>query len=351
MEFDWQSFFSTHNVTLPSYKLEQINNQTVTLTDSVMSILPNYSLISVDGEDRNQFLQGQTSVNMPLLRPQQHKLGVACTPKGRMYSQFLILNDGERYLLRMRTSLVNHTLTVLQKYAVFFKAALRSTTDYLCLGLSGAESKDFLQRLWPNITIPESGENIQIETLGYLVALTLHPITSQRYELWLEKSKLPELWPQLVHYFTPTAPSHWELLNILAVTPEFHSQSIEAFLPQQLNQPSLGAVSFKKGCYTGQEIITRMQTLSEQKSLCYPLSYQGEASIEIGSKIYDQQGKAVGEVVQWSPLRNPTTLAILAIVRIASVETGRLYLDTEQKHPLKIHPLPYTVDQKAELQQ
>ena len=58
--------------------------------------------------------------------------------------------------------------------------------------------------------------------------------------------------------------------------------------------------------------------------------------------------------MQWSPLRNPTTLAILAIlaiVRIASVETGRLYLDTEQKHPLKIHPLPYTVDQKAELQQ
>lgn len=39
----------------------------------------------------------------------------------------------------------------------------------------------------------------------------------------------------------------------------------ESYIPQMLSLDILGAISFKKGCYTGQEIVARMQYLGKDK--------------------------------------------------------------------------------------
>jgi len=54
--------------------------------------------------------------------------------------------------------------------------------------------------------------------------------------------------------------------DILSTIPAIYPETSEKFLPHDLNLPLLGAVSFDKGCYTGQEIIARMQYLGKSKN-------------------------------------------------------------------------------------
>jgi folate-binding protein YgfZ len=49
------------------------------------------------------------------------------------------------------------------------------------------------------------------------------------------------------------------LFDIQAGVPRIHPETSGAFLPHDINLDQLGAISFEKGCYTGQEIIARMQ--------------------------------------------------------------------------------------------
>lgn len=55
----------------------------------------------------------------------------------------------------------------------------------------------------------------------------------------------------------PALDAEWRLENIRAGLPQVYPATHEAFVAQMLNLDLLGAISFEKGCYTGQEIIAR----------------------------------------------------------------------------------------------
>ena len=61
-----------------------------------------------------------------------------------------------------------------------------------------------------------------------------------------------------------------------------------------LNLDLLGAVSFDKGCYTGQEIVARTQNLGSSKRRL--MRYRSDATLASGNKLSDGD-KDVGEVI------------------------------------------------------
>lgn len=80
-------------------------------------------------------------------------------------------------------------------------------------------------------------------------------------------------------------------------TPWILPETSEQFIPQALKLDEIGAVSFTKGCYTGQEIVVRTHYLGEVKrqlnlALCEP-----SASVEPNSSIIDENGEKVGSVL------------------------------------------------------
>jgi tRNA-modifying protein YgfZ len=50
---------------------------------------------------------------------------------------------------------------------------------------------------------------------------------------------------------------------------EVRGESVEEFIPQMFNYEHIDAISFKKGCYTGQEVVARMQYLGKLKKHLY----------------------------------------------------------------------------------
>ncbi|MGH8271313.1 MAG: YgfZ/GcvT domain-containing protein, partial [Gammaproteobacteria bacterium] len=59
--------------------------------------------------------------------------------------------------------------------------------------------------------------------------------------------------------------TNWRQARLMAGEAEIHAQTRGRFLPQMIGLVELGAVSFRKGCYPGQEVIARAQNLGRVK--------------------------------------------------------------------------------------
>jgi folate-binding protein YgfZ len=81
------------------------------------------------------------------------------------------------------------------------------------------------------------------------------------------------------------------LKQIINGIPEVWLETTEQFLPHYLNLPALGAVSFTKGCYCGQEIVARMEYKANIKQylkhVTIPISHKnkGEFNLSPGTEI------------------------------------------------------------------
>jgi tRNA-modifying protein YgfZ len=69
----------------------------------------------------------------------------------------------------------------------------------------------------------------------------------------------------------PQAEQAWRLADIRAGLPQIYAATSETFVAQMLNLDLLDAISFTKGCYTGQEIIARTQHLGRIKRRLFRL--------------------------------------------------------------------------------
>jgi len=120
----------------------------------------------------------------------------------------------------------------------------------------------------------------------------------------------------------------WRLENLRAGIPEILSAQSGLFTPHMLNLDLLGAVSVDKGCYPGQEVVSRTHFRGATKRRC--LRFESASPVSPGDKVSDGE-RDVGEVL------NAIGTDLLAVV---PVETAREALSTGDI-PLLHLPLPY----------
>ncbi|MDP0587834.1 MAG: hypothetical protein QS748_00930 [Candidatus Endonucleobacter bathymodioli] len=309
-----------------------------------MCVLTSQAIIEAEGPDTMRFLQGQLTCNMEKLNPMEHMLGAACTPNGKMYSSFLILNTGNQYLLSMHQGVTESFISNLDKYSVFFKSKLiPSTQNFICLGLTGNNTKSHLTDIWRHI--PSTGGAVSIEK-AYLLKT---PHLNGSYELWLPEKHLSLFWEKLTATFTPETESLWRKKHIEAVYPQVQPSYIDKYTPQHLNLPSLSSVSFRKGCYTGQEIIARMQNLGTQKSRTFHIHIATNKSILPRAKLINANGKTIGEILEAVSVTEDKYDA-LAVIKIESAENNNVFLADSNDYKITIATTPYLIDTKSELQ-
>ncbi len=117
--------------------------------------------------------------------------------------------------------------------------------------------------------------------------------------------------------------------RIQAGIPTVYAASSGLFLPHDLNLPQLGAVSFDKGCYTGQEIIARMQYLGKPKQQLYKAVLSADTVPSPGQILYlaSDPDKEMGAVVDAIVIDDKIQL-------LASLKTELVAEQTEVKTQL-----------------
>ncbi len=303
--------------------------------------LTHESLLAVRGVDATKFLQGQLTCNLNYLDQATSSLGARCTPKGRMISSFRIIQESDGLLLAMSGDLIEAQLADLKKYAVFSKSTLTDeSAEWVRFGLSQGDGA----LLSLGLALPQTADSVARE--GRLIALRL---ADGRAELWAPHSEAASLESRLAAQLPLAALDAWLLAQVRAGIGQVFGATRELFIPQMINLQALGGVSFKKGCYTGQEIVARMQYLGKLKRRLYRLALgEGEApipGIELFSPVHQS---SVGEVVLAAPAADGCEL--LAVLQEDAANDGRIHLGAADGPALSLLSLPYTLDADREIQ-
>ena len=303
--------------------------------------LSHEGVLAVIGNDASKFLQGQLTCNLNYLSETRSSLGARCTQKGRMQSSFRIVLEPEGCLLAMARELVEPQLADLKKYAVFSKSKLTDdSANWVRFGLSQADAA--LQSL--GITLP--AETDSVARANGLIAIR---VTEGRAELWARAEQGESLKQHLSAHLTEADLNQWLLGQVRAGIGQVMAQTRELFIPQMINLQAVGGVSFKKGCYTGQEIVARMQYLGKLKRHLYRLSLQGTELPEPGTPLFaPTHSSAVGEVV--IAARSEQGIELLAVLQAEAAQAGDIHVTSLQGPSLTLLDLPYQLDRDKEIQ-
>ncbi|TWH64347.1 hypothetical protein LX59_02550 [Azomonas agilis] len=298
--------------------------------------LDHEGIVAVQGSDAERFLQGQLTCNLKYLAADRSSLGARCTAKGRMQSSFRILTEADQYLLAMDRALVEPQLADLKKYAQFSKSSVQEATGaWVRFGLFDADA--VLQALGLELPL---GTDYVARHQG-LVAIRL---SEGRAELWVKTEEAAPLQATLSAQLPEAPLNTWLLHQVRAGIGQVFKETWELFLPQMINLQSLGGVSFKKGCYTGQEIVARTQHLGKIKRRMYRLvSASAPESLPApGTALYSpaHAGGAAGEVVLAA--QADSGLELLAVLQEDVAADGRIGLGHQEGLALTLADLPYT---------
>lgn len=303
--------------------------------------LSHEGVLAVRGPDASKFLQGQVTCNLNYLSDSNASLGARCTPKGRMLSSFRIVSEGDGYLLAMASELLEPQLADLKKYAVFSKSTLSDeSAEWLRLGLSNAD--DVLADL--GLMLPADADGVA--RADNLLAIRL---ADGRVELWLRQAVSAEILQQVQAKLPEKPLNDWLLAQVRAGIGQVLGPTRELFIPQMINLQAVGGVSFKKGCYTGQEIVARMQYLGKLKRRLQRLSLAGGELPAVATELFSPvHGSSVGEVVLAAG--GDDGIELLAVLQEDAVNDGRIHLGSDSGPALHLLDLPYTLNSDREIQ-
>ncbi|VVN22069.1 tRNA-modifying protein YgfZ [Pseudomonas fluorescens] len=303
--------------------------------------LSHEGVLAVRGADAGKFLQGQLTCNLNYLSDTQASLGARCTQKGRMQSSFRILLQGDGVLMAMATELLEPQLADLKKYAVFSKSKLTDeSAAWVRFGVDQGDAA--LKSL--GLELPADTDSVARH--DGLIAIRVSP---HRAELWVAADQADVIKGQLSALLAEGDLNQWLLGQIRAGIGQVMPPTRELFIPQMLNLQAVGGVSFKKGCYTGQEIVARMQYLGKLKRRLYRLSLDASELPEPGTPLFSPtHGSSIGEVV--IAARGEQRIELLAVLQAEAAEGGNVHLGTLEGPALHLLDLPYELDRDREIQ-
>ncbi|MGZ0718138.1 CAF17-like 4Fe-4S cluster assembly/insertion protein YgfZ [Pseudomonas palleroniana] len=303
--------------------------------------LAHEGVLAVRGADAAKFLQGQLTCNLNYLSDTQASLGARCTQKGRMQSSFRILLQGDGVLLAMATELLEPQLADLKKYAVFSKSKLTDeSAAWARFGLADAD------QALASLGLQLPGATDSVARTDSLIAIRVSP---GRAELWAPAEQAEALHAQLNAHLKEAGLNEWLLGQVRAGIGQVMPQTRELFIPQMLNLQAVGGVSFKKGCYTGQEIVARMQYLGKLKRRLYRLSLNVAELPEPGTPLFSpSHNSSIGEVV--IAAKADSSVELLAVLQAEAADSGDMHLGTLEGPGLHLLDLPYPLDRDKEIQ-
>lgn len=285
--------------------------------------LLNIGLIKFSGDDSLNFLQGQLSNDLNELhsssKNQWHYSGY-CNQKGRLIALLKVWFEGDDIFVLMSKDLIESTAERLRKYVMRSKVVIEVFETAECFGISSIE---ILQAVLEDIVDTDLLDKINTSPNAVLGFKGLSVLKIANRYLLVDKTASAEI----ADVNKTMSQTDWLSEEINQGLPDVNLDSSELFIPQMLNLDLLGGINFKKGCYTGQEIVARMHYLGKLKQRMFVCELiEGDAvALQTGGSIYSDAdlSKSVGTVV--SSITNSDKL--LAVLRLSEMKNS-LYADS-----------------------
>ena len=338
---EWHQFLqSNSNAIIEDSKVANFGDPSAelnaTTNGTVICDLSHLGLLELDGVDASTFLQGQVTNDIKQLTGNNAHYTGYCNPKGRMLALFLAFSHHGHLHLQMPKELVESIAKRLRMYVMRSKVVITDVSGSIIkLGLSGSNAAELLATIFPDI--PNQDFELANSEKGALIKL---PGAAPRYEIFTNPDEAQIIWNALKLHAKPVGAASWEWLEINAGIPDVTLKTQEEFVPQMLNLDALNAINYKKGCYTGQEIVARTHYLGKVKRRTQLAHLVTTVAPVVGDNIVDASKQAIGKIVRCA-LAIEGGYDVLAETRLENIEAGIYWNEIR----LNIKPLPYLLEE------
>jgi len=346
MNNDWKTFLETSGAHFDDGHICDFGNPRrelmVTTTGSIFSPLTHYGIIRVDGDDAQKFLQGQLTNDIEQVIDNASQLSGLCNPQGRLLALFRIFKQNDAYHLVMPSELIDDILKRLKMFVLMSKVTLEDVSSELStIGLSGPQCEQQLSDAIGDIP-NQTDAAVQLDGITVIRVIGQHP----RFEFFGDQDALNKMWMKLNVHATPVGSNAWEYLDILAGMPVVYKITSGSFIPQMLNLQAVNGLSFKKGCYTGQEIIARLQYRGKLKRHMHLVTIETDTTPEPGANLYtslETRNEAVGNIV-CAQINAEGNCNALAVVINEFAQDGSTFLESVDGPVLTFLAQPYETE-------
>ncbi len=313
---------------------------------AILVDLSHYGLLRFSGEDALTFLQSQVSCDVREVTASKAQYGSYCTPKGRVLANFTFWQNDDEWLMQLPASLCP---AIRQRLTMFVLRAKLKIDDcsnqWIKFGVAGSKACGQVE----DAVEIALGECVPLDVKHTAQASIICHATD-RFEIVAAPDMAQRLWKKLSINAQPVDAACWSWLEIQSGIPVITAATQEQFLPQMINLDLIGAVSFNKGCYPGQEVVARTQYLGRLKRRMYLAKIDTSEPVSIGDDLYSAatQDQSCGKIVNAAP--SPESgYDVLAVIQKNCVETGDIKWKNPHGLTVQIGTLPYVLEKPLEI--
>ena len=259
--------------------------------------------MSLEGERRSETLTGLITNDVAALVPGSGLYAAALTPRGKIIADVRVFARATDLLIDVPARAAAGWLAMVRKY-VNPRTTLYvdRTTTLGDLAVVGPRARDVVARL----------VGLEADTLLFLspyshlaagraeteVLVARVPDAGvEGYELFVPEARRSSLWQQAIELgAVPGGLEAWEVARVEAGRPEWGLDIDESTIPQEANLDALHAISYTKGCYTGQETVARVHFRGHVNRHLRGLRFDIAQPVARGAQLIDATDKVVGDV-------------------------------------------------------
>ncbi len=334
----WLSFLASRGAQLGAAGVSDFgdaNAELVAARDgTIVADLSLNALLAVTGDDATAFLHGQLTNDVQSLPEGAAQWTGWCSAKGRLLATFLLLKRADGYLLMLPAELAPAIAKRLGMFVLRSKVKIADAGDrFVRIGFAGKTASVFVANHWG--FAPDPMRSVEKDGAACVA------LDDERFVILVPPEKAPAIWDNLAEHATKASPEAWDWMQLRAGIPTIVAATQEAFVPQMANLDLVGGVSFKKGCYPGQEIVARTQYRGGLKRRMAFAHVDGAAQPRPGDSVYGAAfgDQAAGTIA--SVTRAPGGgFDLLVVAQIESLQQGDLHLGSPAGVPLQIRHHP-----------
>ncbi|MFW6085640.1 MAG: YgfZ/GcvT domain-containing protein [Myxococcota bacterium] len=246
-------------------------------------LLADHAVLRVTGDDARSWLNGQITNDVGQVAPGEATYALVVTLKGRVMTDLWALDRGEEGLdLVLPAARLETVASYLDRFVIMEDVEMEPLQDVRVLSVQGPAAARVMAQVdggpwWPCARLTEGGGDRLVPA-------------DEAPELLVKVGDVAR-----AQGGGPVGEASWELARLRTGIPRMGADFGEGTYPQEAGLKDR-AVSFRKGCYQGQEAVVMLEHRGKPPKKLARLTVQADRPPDPGTPIHNGEGRPVGEV-------------------------------------------------------
>jgi len=257
----------------------------------------------ISGPKAAELLTGMVTSDVSSLVPGEGQYAAALTPKGKIVADLRIFALEDSLLIDTPAAAATGWKEMVRKYINPRLAPYHDlTTELADFGVFGRSARSVASRLLDidekDVTaLPPYGHLSRPFANVNVIVARVPEMDLDGFEIFIPVEAVGTLKGKFHSVgVMPGSQETWEIARIESGRPEWGVDMDDSTLPQEANFDELGAISYTKGCYIGQETVARVHFRGHVNRFLRRLRFVTRPAPPKGAELVDETGKVIGDI-------------------------------------------------------